>query len=333
MSNIYKLPLPSPGFFTSVTPLDRNRQALLPVYLKEAYTWYVAEADDRRWLLASCPTTQSLSVKQLETQMKRATQILGLPAIVVFDQLAAYNRKRLMEKGIPFIVSDKQVYIPTYLIDLKETRSKLPDKPTQLTPMGQVLLFRSLLDREGLQSLRKKSFKELASFFQVRPMQITRAAESLGRMGLIAEHAGKEKFIRFIKEGRALWEEVLERDMLIDPVMRRVYLENPAGEDLPMSGGTALSAYTDMNPPRQISRAIYRKAFHPDRQEEQGYQVEGTDAPYCLELWKYDPRWLMNVPGLPTGVVDPLSLYVSLRHEKDARVEMAVQQLINQAIW
>lgn len=42
-----------------------------------------------------------------------------------------------------------------------------------------------------------------------------------------------------------------------------------------------------------------------------------------IEMWKYDPELFAW-----EGVVDPLSLYLSLKNTKDERVEMALEQQV-----
>ena len=49
-----------------------------------------------------------------------------------------------------------------------------------------------------------------------------------------------------------------------------------------------------------------------------------------VETWTYDPRVLAR----PTdNVVDPLSLYLSVRHDPNERIAQAVRQLLEQMKW
>ena len=48
-----------------------------------------------------------------------------------------------------------------------------------------------------------------------------------------------------------------------------------------------------------------------------------------IEIWKYDPELLAR-----KGVVDPLSLYMSMKNTKDERVEMmALDTLLEKFQW
>ena len=52
-----------------------------------------------------------------------------------------------------------------------------------------------------------------------------------------------------------------------------------------------------------------------------------NEGRYCLEVWKYNPKQLANLVQDDYSVVDPLSLYLSLKNETDERIEMALEQI------
>lgn len=51
-------------------------------------------------------------------------------------------------------------------------------------------------------------------------------------------------------------------------------------------------------------------------------------APLELEIWKYDPKLLSE-----SGLVDPLSLYLSLADTNDERIEGALRDLLEDLRW
>ena len=54
-------------------------------------------------------------------------------------------------------------------------------------------------------------------------------------------------------------------------------------------------------------------------------QMEGNIG---IEKWKYDPSLLTK-----SEYIDPLSLYLCFRENKDERIEMALEKLIEQIQW
>ncbi len=57
------------------------------------------------------------------------------------------------------------------------------------------------------------------------------------------------------------------------------------------------------------------------------------EGQYCLEIWKYNPQTLLGELSNHKDVVDPLSLYLSLKESQDERIEMALEQIKKQFIW
>ncbi len=57
------------------------------------------------------------------------------------------------------------------------------------------------------------------------------------------------------------------------------------------------------------------------------------EGKYCLEVWKYDPLKLVGEMPNDIAVVDPLSLYLSLKDSTDERIEMALEKIIKDYIW
>jgi hypothetical protein len=64
---------------------------------------------------------------------------------------------------------------------------------------------------------------------------------------------------------------------------------------------------------------------------EKGACVGSRDAENAtarIEIWSYDPHLLSKDP-----IVDPLSLYLSLRNSADERVQQQLEQLIAEVKW
>jgi len=49
---------------------------------------------------------------------------------------------------------------------------------------------------------------------------------------------------------------------------------------------------------------------------------------FRIEIWKYDPKLLSH-----TGTVDKLSLYLSLKDNDDERVQIELDNLLNDIQW
>jgi hypothetical protein len=321
------------GIEIDLQPLARAMTDKLPMYLNEGYRWQMAMFADRPCILAEMKEPNSFSIAQIEKHFELVKTKIGLPVIAVFNELEAYNRKRLIEKKIAFVVPGKQLYVPEFLIDLKEYGTITKKERASLVSTAQQLLLFHILDKQQSRPLENRTFRELANLIGTNPMGITRAAENLKYLELIEVYGEKEKFIRFRLERHELWQSMLNRNLWINPVLKRVYVDEWPGIDMLKCNASALPEYSDMNPSRQEFYAIEKNAFYGLQKINALSNANKYEGRYCLEVWKYNPETLVREQNNTTPVVDPLSLYLSMKDSRDERVEMALEQIIEKQIW
>jgi hypothetical protein len=322
------------GIEIDLQPLAREMTDKLPMYLNEGYQWQEAIFANRPCIFAEMKEHGSFSIAQIEKHFELVKIKFGLPVIAVFNELEAYNRKRLIEKKLAFVVPGKQLYVPEFLIDLKEYGTITKKERDSLVPTAQQLLLFHLLDKQQSGLLPNKTFRELAVLIGTNPMGITRAAENLKYLELIEVSGEKEKFIRFRLERYELWQNVLNRNLWINPVLKQVFVDEiPQGITLLKCNASALPEYSDMNPGRQEFYAIEKNAFYGLQKSNALINANKYEGRYCLEVWKYNPETLVREQNSISPVVDPLSLYLSMKDSRDERVEMALEQIIEKQIW
>ena len=314
--------------------LQKKELDKLPMYLHEGYIWHKAVLGQRLCILAEMKEDNGFSIAQIEKHFEQVKAALGLPVIGVFKQLEAYNRKRLIEKKVAFVVPEKQLYVPDFFIDLKEFGINAKETHEKLTPTAQLLLLYHILNKEENKQFYKKTFQELAVMLRTNPMGISRAVNNLKYHELIDVTGGKEKFIQFRLERHELWQEAEQRNLLVTPVLKRVYIDEKP-EDLLMlrSNESALPEYSDMNASRQEFYAIDKNVFYGLQKKHALINANEKEGRYCLEVWKYHPETLAGEVRNKAAVVDPLSLYLSLKDSHDERIEMALEQIIEHFIW
>ena len=95
---------------------------------------------------------------------------------------------------------------------------------------------------------KKVMKKEAAEYLNVTKTSITRASEQLEKMGLICQEAdGKECYMRTEDSGYQLF--IKAKRYLINPVQKSFVVENlNQFTDMPVSGESALSNYSMLNP-------------------------------------------------------------------------------------
>ena len=251
----------------------------------------------------------------------------AVDAIVIFvaPWLSTHNRSRLVERGVPFVVPGKQLYIPDLAMDLRERfRTPKPRRAAGLSPAAQAVLFHRLLRLDEIATTPSA----IATQLRYSAMSIGRAFDDLVGAGLAqTERHGKERRIRFEAEGRRLFD--ASRDLLRNPVRTEKFLRDAhAAPPLKHAGESALAEFTSLSPPPLPAFAV---AVADWKMVAQTYALVETDqeqAAQVIETWSYDPAALTA-----THAVDPLSLYAQFRDHHDERVSMAAERLLDGMPW
>ena len=318
------------GLEVLIRPISKHQEGRLPLFLKEGYKWNTLNLDKQECILAQEEPGNIFSISRIEKNMEKAKSIFGISIVIVFNELESYQRKRLIEKRIAFIVPNKQLYIPEFMMDLREYGFKKGYQQSKLVPLAQQIVLLYILDKGFLDILGTCTFKELAKHLATKPMEVTRAANNLKKLGVADIKGTKEKIIQFRFHKKELWQYLLKKGLLIIPVQKRVYLDAlPVGIDFPLCNISALSEYSNINPDYQKHIAIGKKQFTILKKKQELEITVDPNGNYCLEIWKYNPNIKSSQFRYYGYLVDPLSLYLSLQESTDERIQIALEKLIN----
>ena len=223
---------------------------------------------------------------------------------------------RLIAQKVNFVIPDKQMFIPSLLLDLKNDKVIDGDIKDSITPMTQCLLLYHL----EVESISGKTSYELADKLSVSYASINRALRWLVTKDLIKQEGVKTKTVQIELSGRELWDKALP--MLVSPIEQIYYTDAPL-EGQMISGVNALASYTMLNEEPKQCCAISKKDLKvlnipTDKQFGQNE----------IQVWKYNPR-MFSV----SGAVDRLSLYLSLINNEDERIQIELERLINEMSW
>jgi hypothetical protein len=324
------------GIQPTATPIAKSYLYKLPMYIHETFKLYHTEMFNTKIIFAKLKTEDELSVQQTEKQVKQIGNLFNQKVVVVLENVQAYNRKRLIEKGINFIVPGKQFYMPDMLVDLRESfvHTNMSQKKESLLPSAQFLLIYHIIHRKQHSKLEEHPFKEIARKLDYTSMSITNAIENLKYHKLVEVQGEKEKFIRFRYERHELWNIVHQQNLLVNPVIKTVFVdEKPKDLFLLLSNASAMPVYTDLNPSRQEYYAIEKMVFYSLQKSNALVNQNDYEGKYALEVWKYNPLTLVDELLNNRAVVDPLSLYLSIKDRKDERIEIALDQILEKFIW
>ena len=318
------------GIEVNLYPISKSQLKQLPLYISESYQLYSLKLFNKDILFAALKNKEGLRILQIEKHLQQIQKQLNQPVVLMLENIQAYNRKRLIEKRINFIVPGKQLYLPHLLIDLRESFNRVEKKQKTLMPSAQFLVIYHLLNDDLKWKLEENSFKDIALKFGYSAMAISKAVDSLKKQELIDVLGEREKFIQFKYSKKALWEKVMGDKLLVNPVLKTVFVdEKPKCPSLLKSNESALPEYSNMNASSQHYFAMEKDVFYTLQKSNELVNLNEYEGKYAIEIWKYKPLKI----GAASKVVDPLSLYLSMKHCVDERVEMALDQISKEYTW
>lgn len=308
----------------SYSMAGRNRSSL-PFYIDNAYDIQSVTLLDRPLAFALLRHEELPSVDQIEKHLELIKDELAKTPVFIADKIPAAITRKLITKGINFIVPESQVYLPALLMHIQGVWEKPKHKAKRLSPSAQLLLLYALLNKND-QEFEILTFKELAKKFGYSKMGITKAVTNLQGFDLCTVMGTKEKVIHFDHEG--LWHKA--EPYLVNPIQRKVFVDElPRNTKLPKSNTFALPAYSNMSESQQEYYAIESKWFNVLEKTQRLKNANFYEGPICLEIWKYDPTVLKSNSEFNYNV-DPLSLYLTLKDEPDERIAMALDQVLEE---
>jgi len=294
----------------------------LPFFLAKGYDFGEIILYNQRIVLLVLK--DEFTTEILRTHLEKVRAALDAITVAVIPPVKAYKRLRLIEKKVPFIIPGKQMYMPDLLISLKEygTKAKEGKQPEYMQPAAQLLLLYHL----QIETLEGLNLGMIANKLRYNPMTITRAAIYFHNTGLCKIEGTKEKFLKFNRAKRELWD--IANPRMTNPVKKvHFYTGHSLHPYLKKTNINALAHYTDLND-EKVEFFAMRPGFRKLIGGVSLKPIDPSEGNICIEEWKYDPELLAK-----TEFVDPLSLYLCFRKNKNERIETALEKLTEQIQW
>lgn len=298
----------------------------LPFFLRDFYTFFEVSLPGTPCLLMVARDEAEQTPAAIRKHMAQVQERWGHEVIYVAPAVSAYNRKRLIEQKVPFVVPGNQMYLPPLGIDLREHFRKIRLATPRFSPSTQAVVLHALLC--GAEQSCTPS--GMANRLGYTVMTLTRAfdeVESAGLGEVVKE--GRERVLRFGEAGKALWEKA--RQLMRSPVKRRAYLR-PLRNELPgpAAGLTALARYTLLTPPSHPVCALSSEDWKALKQRNEIVELALPAEPEAceVEIWSYAPRLFAE-----GGIVDRFSLFLSLQDDADERVQSALEKMMEGIAW
>ena len=289
----------------------------LPLFLIQRYEFYEITLFNYACLLMVARDDQFPT----PAVVRRHWEVVGEKwegrVIYVQETTTSYNRKRLIQQNVPFVIPNTQVYLIGLGINLLEYYPQPKPKRTHFRPATQAMLIYALCRKSPFEYTATHLIGSLAytRMTLMRSFDVLEQFE-IGRV----QRNGKERCWHFDGSRRELWR--LMQPYLKNPVQRRIWVR---GGHLQMKAGlTALALRSHLSEPEIPVYAVSGDEWKGLRE---AIEILPTseEAEAEVEFWSYDPNLLSD-----DDVVDPFSLYSSLMVTDDDRIEAALETMMEE---
>lgn len=303
----------------------------LPFYLLDEYAFDVVTLHGCQCLvlLAHEPFENAAKIRKHIDVLKK---IVDHPILYATGALQSFERKRLIEAGVQFVVPGNQLFAQQLGLDLREFYRSRPAEKTVLSPASQAVLIATL--NRGWEETQTFRSADLIDADIYSKMTLSRTMKELHSFGLIEPvSSSKSTLWRFVAAPKTLWEKSLP--VLQNPVKRVVYADwQPVAQRV--AGLSALSKLTLLSEPLIPVIAFTKESWDRELARSGRTEVDSFDGPVVeVEIWSYSPEHIpgkIRIPMSPESV-DPLSLYLSLRDSVDDRVQLSLEEMMEKIEW
>lgn len=297
-------------------PAKKELLERLPIGVSSNFIFYQGNLLGHGVLLACLEDGDSISPYHMQKQLGVVRRLIGMDVILAAVKVASYNVQRWIGQKINFVIPQKQMFIPSLMIELNKARQVGADLKEKIPPFAQLLLLYHL----QVSSIEGSNSDSIMEKFVVSYATVNRALRWLEVHGLVKFEGKKSREIHIPYLKKELWNKALP--MFCSPVDKILFTDSMVEEGLE-SGINALSSYTMMNSESQSCFALSKEDV-----KLLGCVFDKQFGKSKIQIWRYNPRLLSS-----SGVVDKLSLYLSLRDNPDERVQIELERLISEMKW
>lgn len=298
-----------------------------PIFISEAYSFYSLRVEKSRFLGIVVRHPEDFKLTAFEKH-QRYFPTYGdddreyKQQILIADNLPLFVRKRLIEKRIPFIVPQMQLYWPELGLEFRShiRNKRVHQSSENIDPSTQAVLIGAL---NGLYPTPITP-KELSARLHYSPMTMTRALNTIESLGIgRVQKSGKRRLLSFPDDKESLWNQI--KLQLINPVRETGrFLERDVAENIKiLAGESALAEMSSLVSPQTRTYAVGRETWKKIKNKMIPY-LESNEPGTCeVQVWRYDPE-LFSI----RNHVDVFSLYLSLKDNINERVEIALNKTL-----
>ena len=297
-----------------------DAKKILPLMFTGLYHIYLVEMGSAKWLIAE--PLEKIGLAQMRKHQKQIENKLHLNCALYLKQVNYYSKDILLNEGIPFILEQKQIYLPFLGILLSGGAERVLLPIRQISFLTQKLILTALYEK-----WQRITVTKAAELLLVTKTSVSRCFDEIEFLDIpMLTAKGKSRAISVSEETKSLWE-MLEPNMR-NPVITAYELK----EDLKLEnkgGLSALCSYTMLSDNEYPTYAVTKREIQNlsiDRKK----LIPAGEQPGCVIQ---EVGYFINFEH--RNRMDPLSVLLALSQDEkqDDRISLSVKEMLEEYVW
>ena len=292
----------------------------LPLVFRGRYTFFRVETNGLSWL--AIQPKSDVGLVMLRKDRAKIEKLAGLNCAILLDKTTFYIKKKLIEEGIPFVLKDRQVYLPFIGLLLSNENERDIAPVHLISYLTQKLIFVAIYEKwNGI------TVSEAAVRLEVSKMSVSRCFDEIEYLNVdIICMKGKSRAITIPTDIKKLWDDI--RPVLRNPVIARYELQ----ENIHLckkAGISALCEYSLLSDNAYPTYAVTKKEIagvgvKKMKQAHLGEEIQCV----VLELGYF-------IDFENRAVEDPMSVALSLTEaeKQEERVNISIDEMMEEYVW
>ena len=306
------------GMEVDIKDIDYNGR--LPMIYSSLYDFKIASMHNIEWLIAI--PKEKINLAQLRKNHRQIEKLLDMRCALYIKNTSTYSKNAMIADGIPFIVEDKEIYLPFLGILLNSTRERTIKPVQRISFLTQKMILTAIYERWNEVTVTKA-----AEQLDITKMSASRCFDEIDFFDMpILGTKGKSRVINVPDNIKELWSSI--EGYMRNPVINIFYINDNL--KLPVFGGmSALAEYSMISDNKYPTYVVAKKDIKDLALKDRLVDIK-KDEPSCII------QEVGYVVSFGKGdVIDPLSLLLSLSDDekKDERIEISIREMLEEYVW
>ena len=310
----------------------KNANLNVPFFIKDAYDLIsmqltLTEKQALDVLLVVQKEEAYPGIVALRKHLNQIQKVACEPLVYVNSALSASDRKSLIRHHVNFLQPPTQLFIPELALDIREAyrQKRAIIAADNLFPAAQAVLIACF--NRGWSVSTPYTSSQIAQGFDYSRVTLSKVIDQLIDKDLLVK-GEKARTYCFKESVSSVFKKAIP--FFKSPVKRVIFTstEPDVGDGIFRAGETALAKYSMLAEPSIPVYALTQEHFSTQRKQGLLPETGSIDQiAAAVEIWTY-PNPLVNAE-----IADPLSLFLSLRDNKDERIQIALDEMMGDILW